>query len=523
MALQHLLLLKEEDVGRVKKLIPHGEQHKYRAYYFSLKIEQALNDSNFERLGLLGDTVARPWRDDFQLSDQIARTYDSEIAFLRESAFGVQHGFGWHYLNFKFITNGLLRLKRASNQLRRVVPLRGDILVPWCMSPPDYYFDSELLRSISVDALRGADNRLVKLKFDRSRLNNPAAYVHIPKFATASVKHIVHLPTASYDFRNHITRLKSKAANYVDIQSPYFDVPIGHARACLTEPVKDVITPEYSAAIANLTERVLEGIIDKLSLSSLIHRTLERENFQINTLLALRSAASLNEANTLDITDHDSGLQGPLMTFAAERDLEVDVWPHSTVSAQPFPSSRLTTKNYCVTDENCYSRLGPTSANLRKLSFPREGRTAPRNKNILLLHNELEDISGITKIDIPEFLGRYQGLKRKLLDSGLAYRIRHKPKHSYAEALGDITEPLAEGDLSDWFAWAGVCISFGELSTALIKLAQADCYCAHVSFGAISTHEMSVLPPNTRLFEESSCRNGFIALENWIDSELLQE
>ena len=102
------------------------------------------------------------------------------------------------------------------------------------------------------------------------------------------------------------------------------------------------------------------------------------------------------------------------------------------------------------------------------------------------------------------------------------YRIRHKPKHSYVDALGDIAEPLAQGHLSDWFDWAGVCINFGEVSTALIKLAQADCYCVHVSFGTITAHEISGLPPNTQLFEESSCRNGFIALENLIDSELLQ-
>lgn len=522
MALQHLLLLREEDVELANKLIPHNEQHKYRAYYFSLKIEQALSDSNFERLGMLSDTVARHWRDDSQLSDQIARTYDSEIAILRESAFDVPHGLGWHYLNFGFITNCLLRIKRASDQLRRVVPLRGDILVPWCMSPPDYYFDSELLRSISVDALRGADNRLIKLKFDHSRSNNPAAYHNIPTFPTTAVKHIVHLPTASYDYRSHASRLESKAANSVDIQSPYFDVPILRERACLTERARNIITREYAAAIARLTERVLEGIVDKLSLPALINRTLERENFQINTLLALRSAASLNGANTLDITDHDAALQGPLMTFAAERNLEVNVWPHSTVCVQPFPSSSQTTKNHCVTDENRYTRLGTTNANIQKLSFPQARRIFPRNRNILLLHNELEDISGITKIDIPGFLVRYRDFKRKLHDSGLVYRIRHKPKHSYVDALGDNGEPLAQGHLSDWFTWAGVCISFGELSTALIKLAQADCYCVHVSFGAISAVEMSSMPPNTQLFEENSCCNGFAALENWIDSELLQ-
>ncbi len=522
MGSQHLLLLREEDVERTVSLIPPADQYKFRAYYFSLKIEQSLNDTNFEKVGILGADTAAPWRTDLELSDQIARSFDFELAILRETAFGITHGVGWHYTNLNFIINCLLRLKRASNELRKAIPLRGDVIVPWCVSPADYYFDSELFRSTSIDALRAGDNRLIKLKFSKSKLFNRQAYDYVPDFSGLSCQHLVHLPTASYAYLDHVARIK-KIRHVIDIQSPYFDVPIIEKRARLTRPVRNVLGYEHATAIAKLTEKILEGIVERSSLPSLVDRILQRENFQVNTLLTLRSTASLKEVKTLDIADHDAGIQGPLVTFASEREIEVFVWPHSTVCAQPFPSTSKTTKNFCVTEENYFSKLGSSDASVKKLFFPQMKKTLRKNKRILLLHNEFEDVAGVTKIDVSEFRLHYQKLKRKLRHSGVSYRVRHKPKHSYIHGLDDAEEPLATGDLSEWFSWAGVCVSFGEISTALIKLTQADCYCVHLSFGAISPLEYSSCPPGVRLFEIKSYRDSFIELERWIDHELLKE
>jgi hypothetical protein len=219
----------------------------------------------------------------------------------------------------------------------------------------------------------------------------------------------------------------------------------------------------------------------------------------------------------MDVTDHDTGMQGPLMTFARERGLKVTVWPHSSVSVVPFPSSKTTQKKSCVVSErNEYVRLGSDEANAEIISFPGPSRRDRESINILLMFNHLEDSAGITMIDVVEFKRAYKQFKLSLLGSGLTYRVRHKPKHGYIDVFEDSADPLATGNLDKWFEWAGLCVSFGHISTALVGFASAGCYCAHIGFGELSRQERAICPPTVKLFQHESYSDNFAELETWM-------
>jgi hypothetical protein len=500
--------------------MPRSEQRNFKVFHFSPEIDKLINETDFENHGTLDNRIAEHWRSDFATSDKLARVFDTELAQLRESAFRIDHGLGWSYLNLQTIIYCLLRLKRASDQLRELVPSSGDIVVPWCTAEPDYYFDSEISRSTFVHSLRGGDRPLIKLKFEKSRLHNPQAYDFRPAIGGTLIEHIAHLPTTSYDFRKHIERQASKK-NILDIQSPFFDIQVSTSRAKLVEPVTNVITSAYMRDIQDLTVRLLADHLNSTVISPLTRRLTQRENFQLNALFSLRVAPPLKGVASMDIADHDAGLQGPLMTFAAERKLKVDVWPHSTVCVMPFPASKSTTKNHCFLAEDSYCRLGLENARLNNFFFATAVKANLKNRNILLLHNQVSDIAGLTKIDIHEFRQCYGKLKHMLRDKNFVYRVRHKPKHNCLRAFGDTEEFLAAGDLSDWFDWTNICVSFGEVSTALIKLTQAGCRCAHLSLGALSAIESAYFPPEVKLFKSISYSESFAELEHWINYEIL--
>ncbi len=497
-----LVLVRPFDANIATQAIKLDKRHDIEIFTLSPSVANAL--AEIHDLNVNHISVPSSFRSDYQKFtaeiDYSAREFDRQAALLRKKHLGIDAShLGWDYLNVRAIIQTFVETVCYGKFLRESIQNTCHIYLPWCVNSSDYYFDSANLRSLILKELKKISPSITKLNFGFGRNYIESAYDYLPDNLEREVEYLVHLPTANYSRKSHIERLKKLGCLALDLQSPYFDVSVCEERICLDAPlaasnINGAYSEKYWALFKDLA-RCFELDVT----NDMCRRLLKRSSFQVNSFYRFMSSSALKDAKKIDITDHDAGLQGPLMAFARERDIAVDVWPHSTVCHMPFPSSGRTIKRLTKGIDSAYMRLTAVSAECRDNIRTGEPIIFGRVRRALLLHNELESGGGLAVINFSELEVLYKGIKSFFFKNLIEFKVRHKTKHAYSVILGDDSSVLAKGDIDSWYSWPDLCIGFGVPTSALYGFLNAGCFCVHFSIGPITEAEAGILPDGVRL------------------------
>jgi hypothetical protein len=501
-----ILLVRPFDLHILNENIEFSELQNTPIYSFNAEAAQFAFQNGLSQVKLIENiqSLGENPMDSHFLADRAARAFDFESGKLKKIYFNLDYNYnGWEYLNFYYFAYTKIRCEIIYEGLVKLLPNANEIIIAYTENDQDYYFDSKLVREALTRALCKKYENITGFKSSRFDYFKKEAFDNCFLIPEGSFKKIVNLPATFYDLANHQNRLKG--INYLDFQSPYFDIKYGNSRALLSNAI-DFKDEKYSLYKYNYL-KLIESAIGFAEIETIRRQSIrfyKRSIFQLENLIKISSIPNIEEFDSIDVTDIDVGLQGPIFSIAEKYSIELTYWPHSKVTSSVLPvSHQLVVKKYSpMNNSYCLEQFGKIGyGDFKNIEIiVRDNSIIKNNNKILIIHNEIDDIAGIPLVRIDRFLIDYKRLIVLLKKLGLDVRSRQKPSHSYKSLIPNLVEEL-EGPINSILDWPDICISIGVPTTALINFWEKNTKCIHLTYYKLTEIDKGTLPDDVEVID----------------------
>ena len=501
-----ILLVRPFDLHVLNENIGFAELKKTPIYSFNAEAAQYALQNGLSQVKLIENfkSIGEYPINTHILADRAARAFDFESGTLKKIYFNLDYNYnGWEYLNFYYFIYTKIRSEIIYENLVELLPKAQEVIIAYTENEQDYYYDSKLMRENLTRILLKKYKNITGYKSNKFDYFKLEAFDNCFIVPEGNYKKIVNLPATFYDSSNHQARLKD--TNYLDFESPYFDIPYGNCRALLNEPI-DFDDGKYSLYKHNYFKLIGNAIgfaeVETIRQQSI--RLYKRSIFQLENLIKISSIPKIEEFNSIDVTDIDVGLQGPLFSIAEKYSIELNYWPHSKVTTSVLPvSEKLVVKKHKFMNEDYhlkqFGKIGYGEfKNIGKIL--RSNLIKEKYNRVLIIHNEIDDIAGIPLVWVDRFLFDYKKIIEFLKNSGLDVRSRQKPSHSYKSLIPNLVAEL-EGPVDSILDWPDICISIGVPTTALINFWEKNAKCIHLTYYKLTEIDKGTLPDDVDVID----------------------
>ena len=435
-----------------------------------------------------------------ETSNLIARSFDARHAELRSKYLGIEvENLGWDYLNIYFIAESVLSVRCAFLPFIDKLPVDGSPIFLNTTNSQDFYFDSSLIRGVVKKAISIRFKDFLEVNIPPWEIFQKDANSFTLEIPKGSYRVLSHLPTVFYSAAMHKERLGREAADQLlDLQSPYFDIPMSRHRVRLG-PGQMAEVPRGFAEYWRDYEMLLSDFYSTLDLSEEARSSgmFERHRgWAISQYCAYKSmeaAEAFKQIERVEISCHDTGLAGPLISWANKREIPVHMWPHSEVINVVTPVLRKGQKHSYVEGETLPLELGVGKSNWVDQK-KRHLTTRVCGKTVLILMNQLDKSWYVPNCQVLGLREALQAFIQRLSAEGWEVKLRQKPSHAYHVLLSFEGAQCASGPLENLFGWPAFCISVGSPTTAMIGFWKNGSHCLHLQEATLSLMERFIVP-----------------------------
>jgi len=250
---------------------------------------------------------------------------------------------GWRFLNYYYFLMAAqwysaLRTWLAARLTGRKMHLfTGD-------HPAEYYFDSFFPATLLSSHLSAHGVTCISHNYTNSRtVEYPVLDLRGCATADYADCDLVHLPTCIYDGPYFSSELRASGRRFINVRSQYWDVDIQADRHLgLADPIAvlETFDRRMRTAVEAFTEAMRAAAQHFLAPFFAIPNFRDRQaehlalkyRSQLISYMGLQRCFRDMSLGRLVISNHDTGLHGPLIAFAEERGSQVVMLPHSKVS-----------------------------------------------------------------------------------------------------------------------------------------------------------------------------------------------
>lgn len=442
-------------------------------------------------------------------ADRFARILDADHAFAISKALGLDFlAHGWQYLNLYYIIYNGIRTRFLSETILKKYSDRK-ILIHQPSNQPYFYFDSWFHKEILSKAL-STKNEIALLKTQGLVKAFTPNFEY--KFPTHGYSEIGHFPTIYYEQERLKTIIKSKP-NMLQLPSQFWDIDLGGDRASLNLNSSNPTSHIGFDPVFKATKKLFNYFrID----SEKLPKTASFFHSYLNSQAELFKKIENNyELRSMTLSDHDTSISGPLLTFAQKVRIPVEILPHSFTTTGPMADTELTTRTNLlrsVNSFNCLAGILPQFTDSKK-----KITELIKNKNVMFLFNAFEDVSGLPTEDYVLIFKLFERLAHALKDKGVSLKIRYKPHFNYKNIIRTSVDE-ATGPLENWVSWPSLVFSIGQPTTALAHF-ESCASITHVQTGRLSDLELGTLSITTNIINESNWLANFNAINAFIDNK----
>lgn len=430
-------------------------------------------------------------------AERLARTLDAEFGFIASKALNLKFlATGWMYLNIYCTIYSALRLRAFSREVSG--KLNGEkVLVHIPDNNPYFYFDSDLHKDIVCSEL-AKSNHVIKLKTSNLIQSfNPIFQYDLNQH---DFNEIGHFPTIFYE-QSKLKQLISKSSGMLQFPSQFWNVDIG-GKSAQIELGSKIKEPRAEANSLGSVGEIIGKIYNLFSLSSDLLETHisyyhNHLSSQINLFAQLEAMQSKRKINRICVSDHDTSINGPLLSFAQLHHIPVEVFAHSFTPSGPLSDTKETVRYNLVRPTNTCVAISGNIQNPSDTNQPIS--TNLWNKKIILLFNAFEDFSGIVTENYLEMQILVNAFVKELRKIGADVYVRFKPHFEYNRII-NLDAEQANGTLDQWLDPETIAISFGQVTTALAKFAQQGSDTYHIQTEGIIEPELAMLHQRTVLY-----------------------
>ena len=429
-----------------------------------------------------------------------ALVLDQALAREREVLTPDAEVLGWNHVPLRFMFLRALIARRLGVLCDAAFPeARIGLLRPEV--PSQFYFDSFLVAEAFASTsprfrlVDGYDTVLHRVEGVPSQCYD---FEWLGHRLAQGVDALTHLPTVWSHRAQFVGEVMRRYPRSVDLPSPLWDLPVSTER-CPLRPIQTAqITPELRVFELRVAQRVNEALQDlgcapaaREAQAAELAAACLQQMLQFTCLRAVLAGRSL----PIIVTEHDTGMVGPLFSLAHLMQAPVTVVPHSSYPTQPLPHAfrvtALEREGFGSTVRTVIGERVRTRA--VRVTPHRAIPVRERIGSVCLLVNTLSG-RGISHIDLSGLVGLYRSLERVCRGHGILLKVRLKP----GAALLDVSAPALGCDrarlqatldepLEQLAARTDVCVAFGELSSGLIDFLEAGALAVHASDESRST------------------------------------
>jgi hypothetical protein len=503
-----ILLIRPNDLQVLNESISYQEIASIPIYSFNIEAAEIALKSNLKNVKVITSKSSFDVHPNIAhtIADRLAREFDYESAATKKIYFNLDNNYnGWEYLNFYYFKYTQVRYKLIINELINFLPEAEEVIIVWNDKPQDYYFDSKILRSIVVVELNKKYKNITGYKSRSDYLFKDSAFHNSFIMPDGQFDRIVNLPATFYDYSKNLNRIKNERV--LDLQSPYFDMKYSQKRGVLGKLIEfdDVKYSNYKKHYLKLINSALDVLDDNTRLVQ-SNRFYERSIFQLENFISLSALKCIDKIKAIDMTDIDLGLQGPIFSLAEKYSIEVNYWPHSKTTGSVLPVSEKIKVNKYYSLHNTmemesFGKIGFGNFNhIEKIEKIEKIKFINKKNNVLIIHNEMDDVAGFPLVNIENFTTDYTNLIIYLKTLGCEIRSRQKPSHSYECQIPKIIEEMP-GPLDSFIDWPNLCISIGTPTTAMINFWEKNIFCIHLTYYKLTEIDKSTLPENVKIID----------------------
>lgn len=454
-------------------------------------------------------------------ADRLARILDSDYGYLVSRELNLDFiARGWVYQNLLSVIYNGLRSKYLSCFIARKY-CNENILFHSPTSNPYFYFDSWFNKEIFASDITAKNQVVVRSKGLIKEFEPGFEY----DFGEMDIDHIAHLPTIYYE-KKLIHDLFESKCNIALLNSQHWDIPYKHpsVRSFDCKIKSDILVKHVE------NRQGIDTFVSKLcDYFNLNNQTKEKLVVFYSALLKsqldlARQIIIKNDMRTIksiSVADHDTSITGLLLTLSEHLRIPAEIYAHSLVPTGQLADSRYTRRKNQLRKLNCDTSLSgivKSEPNTKDFSAFEHGS----NKNVILLLNEFEDTAGIVTEDYQSLFNNLTPFINRLKNSGFNVLLRPKPHHPYSTIL-KFQDAKADGPLSEWLSWAGVAISLGIPTTALLQFDMHGARTYHAQTTTPTTRGEEFLSKDTLVLVERSWEQIFHSIHNQLCNDIITE
>lgn len=335
---------------------------------------------------------------------------------------------------------------------------------------------------------------------------DPLPDLEAPSVAGEAVL-LSHLPTCFYDHAHFEQALLDHVADgggvCMNLPAPHYDVPLPRLNSAplqALEQARQQLGASACAAIDAAAE-TLETVMRE-ALTPLVASPRYRDP-QARALAAgwrrllvfsalLRRRFDVQPPRRMLLSNHDTGLHGPLLSLARRHRARVVLVPHSKIFNAPVPAVPgldLHCAAHPMQGVPAWNAQGQAVV-AHALAFPEAlGWTAERPRPLRTLGVLLSGVSynGLCGADLPRYVAGLAQLREWAAQRDVALRIRCKPSEPLVALLTAGLKVSADalfadmaGSLSDFIRGCDLCLSYDMPTSASVELLRGGVPTLHV-------------------------------------------
>ena len=442
-------------------------------------------------------------------ADRIARFIDFELSNIRRKYFQIEETIGWDYQYLYWIILKVLRHSENNIQLMDQLTNIDKIYFVRNDAPQDYYFVSHILADLYAYFFKKNSRNYGVINIDQQGLTKDIGVSYQLYFPEniAEYRSIVHLPTVFYNKEQVIEELKSQYGDlYIDIESPYFDVPYSYQRIKLQKG-SSTFNQKFSSEMREFLSRAYSRFNYGDILNGTIHRQITRAHSQVN--LYKKLSDSPISVEKIYLSDHDTGLQGPLLSYANHTEIPVVMYPHSSYAVMPTAVIKNGYKVGLVSDLDSYPDLGGDSSSFKFENLVFSGKKS--TGKVVILLNELDDTTQLPPESSVAIIRAALTICKIIHGQGKEVGLRVKPRHSYKNVIAGIFRQefkdasfdklmFLDGDIDALAQGTACCIGLGMPSTALKYFMKSGARLIQVSDMCFFGMDYHTVPKGTPIY-----------------------
>ena len=459
------------------------------AYYFDPTLADYIEFKRCENIHYIGRVG--PFSSSVMQVDarRCALDFENQISELVKKYTKVSNVIGWQHLTLRYFFLTYFWYFDLWNEMSSQIP-DGEITI-FVLNNPQYLHQHSYLPAVLLMQHLSSIGRVYKAYlYGEVNYNHSDVLDVLGAQLEVGCDLLIHLPTILYDAK-YVEEALLGVKSVVNIKSKHWDTNINKGSINIDFVGLDNLNFYDSSKLKEALVSAIDGILSKYFSAHdfrkrQVNMLVEMLNCQITNYYLIDYYFANNKPKKLLISDHDTGLHGPILRYFENEGIEIYVFPHSKFhSDNGFRTRKTNYLNHPIQRSiTCFHGGAKPKTNLYYPKLKKSIASDFKSKDIRTVGLMLNGLSegGILTLNFERYINGIKILSDWCILNSLIMKIRCRPDMPIRAVLRVLLEQnkniiidSAEVQLNEFISAIDLCVMYDTPTSAAISVLDSSC------------------------------------------------